>query len=267
MVSTRVSMVLLVSPSPLVHFILSGLIRIRISLTGISFVIITVILNGVVYSFAWPASWYLYSSEDGVSGPSRIVGYSSSPSLFTQRYGNLEYLDAFFESQFYPSSVSSTNRTYNRFSLFYQIIRSDIGGKGSAGDGYPVSTVPTASAGYAVWGNSTPSSQFSTSGSTTGSSELAYFVAAHPMAVVPSNPDRYSRLLPVGSSQGVSMSGVSTIPQLAIASRLQEYKDLLGAGGSRYSDWLETFLLLKSSTLIGPNYCLAHLRLLTFRLL
>ena len=52
------------------------------------------------------------------------------------------------------------------------------------------------------------------------------------MAVVPSNPDRFSRLIPVGSSSAVSMAGVSTIPQLAIASRLQEYKDLLGAGGS-----------------------------------
>ena len=61
------------------------------------------------------------------------------------------------------------------------------------------------------------------------------------MAVVPSNPDRYSRLLPNGSASAVSMSGITTIPQLAIASRMQEYKDLLGAGGSRYSDWLETF--------------------------
>ena len=61
------------------------------------------------------------------------------------------------------------------------------------------------------------------------------------MAVVPSNPDRFSRLLPNGTSSDVSMAGVTTVPQLAIASRLQEYKDLLGAGGSRYSDWLETF--------------------------
>lgn len=67
------------------------------------------------------------------------------------------------------------------------------------------------------------------------------FSLAHPMAVVPSNPDRFSRLIPNSSSSDVSMTGVATIPQLAIASRLQEYKDLLGAGGSRYSDWLETF--------------------------
>lgn len=205
-----------------------------------------------VYSFAWPASWYLYSSADAVSGPERSVGYNSVPSLFTQRYGNLEYLDAFFESQFYPSSMTS-NGTHNRFNLFYQIIRSDIGGAGSSGDGYPVSQVPTSSAGYAIWGASTPSTQFSTSGSTTGSSELIYFVFAHPLAVVPSNPDRYSRLLPTGSNSAVSMSGVTTIPQLAIASRLQEYKDLLGAGGSRYSDWLETFFASKIEHVDRPK--------------
>lgn len=206
-----------------------------------------------IYSFAWPASWYLYSSKDGVSGPDRAIGYNSTPSFFTQRYGNLQYLDAFFESQFYPSSVPSTNGTFNRFNLFYQIISSDIGGAGSSGDGYPVTPVPTASAGYAVWSNSTPSDQFSTSGSTTGSSELVYFITAHPMAVVPSNPDRYSRLLPIGSNDAVSMSGVSTIPQLAIASRLQEYKDLLGAGGSRYSDWLETFFASKIEHVDRPK--------------
>ena len=73
------------------------------------------------------------------------------------------------------------------------------------------------------------------------------------MAVVPSNPDRFSRLIPVGSSSAVSMTGVSTIPQLAIASRLQEYKDLLGAGGSRYSDWLETFFASKIEHVDRPK--------------
>ena len=95
--------------------------------------------------------------------------------------------------------------------------------------------------------------QFSISGSKTGSSELVYFVTAHPMAVIPSNPDRYSRLLPTGSNSAVSMTGVSTIPQLAIASRMQEYKDLLGAGGSRYSDWLETFFASKIEHVDRPK--------------
>lgn len=77
------------------------------------------------------------------------------------------------------------------------------------------------------------------------------------MAVVPSNPDRFSRLLPNGSSDAVSMTGVTTIPQLAIASRLQEYKDLLGAGGSRYSDWLETFFASKIAHVDRPKLLFA----------
>lgn len=83
------------------------------------------------------------------------------------------------------------------------------------------------------------------------------FRCAHPMAVVPSNPDRFSRLLPNGVNDAVSMSGVSTIPQLAIASRLQEYKDLLGAGGSRYSDWLETFFASKIDHVDRPKLLFA----------
>ena len=75
-----------------------------------------------------------------------------------------------------------------------------------------------------------------------GVSMLDIFNVAHPMAVCPSSPDRLSRLLPAGTSNDAVVIGSAfTVPQLAIASRLQEYKDLLGAGGSRYSDWLETF--------------------------
>jgi len=74
------------------------------------------------------------------------------------------------------------------------------------------------------------------------------------MAVVPSSPDRFSRLLPPGTSNSaVSMDGVTTIPQLAVAARLQEYKDLLGAGGSRYSDWLETFFASKIEHVDRPK--------------
>ena len=63
------------------------------------------------------------------------------------------------------------------------------------------------------------------------------FLAAHPMAVCPSSPDRFSRLMPPGDSgSDVDFPGVKTIPQLAVATRLQEYKDLIGASGSRYSD-------------------------------
>ena len=73
------------------------------------------------------------------------------------------------------------------------------------------------------------------------------------MAVVPSNPDRFSRLVPYSTSADVSMVNILTIPQLAIASRMQEYKDLLGAGGSRYSDWLETFFASKIEHVDRPK--------------
>lgn len=190
-----------------------------------------------IYSFVWPASWHV-----GYTGSEYLFTYpgSSVPArFFTQRVGSVESLDAYFESQFYPSAVESSNNTYNRINLAYQIIRSDVSSLPAPSTGYPVAPVSDGSIGLA----NSPTSQFDVTapGVDTASPLYAVMLKAHPMAVVPSNPDRFSRLLPNGTSSDVSMTGVTTIPQLAIASRLQEYKDLLGAGGSRYSDWLETF--------------------------
>jgi hypothetical protein len=202
-----------------------------------------------LYSFAWPSSWYFIPRSDGTGY--NVSQFSDRATFFSQRFGNLEFLDAYFESQFYPSAVTSSNNTFNRGNLYSQIVLSDLGTAITASkNGYPVST--------AYPGNTTlttagPASQFATSAAATTVTTLGAFLVAHPMAVIPSNPDRYSRLLPVGSSEGVSMSGVSTIPQLAIASRLQEYKDLLGAGGSRYSDWLETFFASKIEHVDRPK--------------
>ena len=201
-----------------------------------------------LYSFVWPASWYVFASGATTYG----FLYGSASTFFTQRYGNLEYLDAYFESQFYPNSVTSSNNTYNRSNLFYQIIASDLKSFGAVtGSGYPVST-SYVSINNLGPENQGPGGQFAASGSKTVSS-LNIFTQAHPMAVVPSNPDRFSRLVPNGSSSDVSMAGITTIPQLAIASRMQEYKDLLGAGGSRYSDWLETFFASKIEHVDRPK--------------
>lgn len=194
-----------------------------------------------LYSVAWPASWSILS--DGYS-------FNSIATFFKQEFANLEFLDAYFESQFYPSAVSSTNNTFNRGNLFFQIIDSQLP-SGSDQSGYPVSSSLPSGANIISGGG--PNSQFSSAISETPVSSIAAFLFAHPMAVVPSNPDRFSRLIPVGSSSAVSMTGVSTIPQLAIASRLQEYKDLLGAGGSRYSDWLETFFASKIEHVDRPK--------------
>lgn len=202
-----------------------------------------------IYSFAWPSSWYSISNSSA-SYPN-VFQFADKSTYFTQRFGNLEYLDAFFESQFYPSAVASTNNTFNRGNLYFQILFSDLGATRSASsDGYPVlSFYP----GSGVFTEAGPANQFSTDAGTSKVTSLGAFLVSHPMAVVPSNPDRYSRLLPVGSNSAVSMTGVSTIPQLAIASRLQEYKDLLGAGGSRYSDWLDTFFASKIEHVDRPK--------------
>lgn len=200
-----------------------------------------------LYSFAWPmANKLVYSNSKYSLDPDN----SDDSRFFTQCYGNLEFLDAFYESQFYPSALSSTNNTFNRGNLFYQIIRSDLDCGAASADGYPVVlTLPSTN----LLGSTGLISQTLPTTSSDAASALAYFLVAHPMAVVPSNPDRFSRLIPVGTSSAVSMTGVSTIPQLAIASRLQEYKDLLGAGGSRYSDWLETFFASKIEHVDRPK--------------
>lgn len=203
-----------------------------------------------VFSYAWPGS-YVFRYDTQTAKYQSFLGASGE--FFSQVYGNLEFLDAYYESQFYPSAVTSTNGTYNRMNLFAQILNSDValdsGNYGAAGDGYPVASNNIAFTGKlpsSYIGSSAPSVAGSTVLNAIG---LQYF----PMAVVPSNPDRFSRLLPTGSSSAVSMTGVSTIPQLAIASRLQEYKDLLGAGGSRYSDWLETFFASKIEHVDRPK--------------
>lgn len=207
-----------------------------------------------LYSFAWPASWYYTAATTSGTSITYKFGDPGTDSFFTQRYGNLQHLDAYYESQFYPSSVPSSNNTYNRRNLFDQIIRSDIGSSGAAAgaasDGYPV--VANSSANV-IMDTIGPTDQFSGRDESKGLINSIAFILAHPMAVVPSNPDRFSRLLPIGSGSAVSMTGVNTIPQLAIASRLQEYKDLLGAGGSRYSDWLETFFASKIEHVDRPK--------------
>ena len=201
-----------------------------------------------VYSYAWPGNFTL-SSYTSTAGAGYYFG--SDPLFFTQVYGNLEFLDAYFESQFYPHAVSSGNNTYNRISLFGQIMSSNLSMSGAAkSDGYPVFQSSSFTS------INLPSSQLGTTATSSPAvgNNVSLFVLAHPMAVVPSSPDRFSRLLPPGTSNSaVSMRGVTTIPQLAVAARLQEYKDLLGAGGSRYSDWLETFFASKIEHVDRPK--------------
>lgn len=214
-----------------------------------------------VFSFAWPGGFYQYFLSQQDQYKVGLAGSDFAPSFYTQRYGNLEFLDAYYESQFYPNAVRSANDTYNRSNLLAQIVASDVGvtgqssSMGAQGDGYPVSTAYAGSIGGAFSSDQSGSGQVTITASGSGApGAVRMFSLGHPMAVIPSSPDRYSRLLPPGSSgSSVSMSGLSTIPQLAVAARLQEYKDLLGAGGSRYSDWLETFFASKIEHVDRPK--------------
>lgn len=192
-----------------------------------------------LYSFAWPMSWKVMYSKTSTGYD---MTHAGSPRYFTQCYGDLSYLDYYYESQFYPGSGGSLNGTYNRMGLLSQIINSDTDGQNNpASDVVSYSVLSTSFTVSGKTGNR-PSSQTTSKAVAGDISMVDLFNVAHPMAVVPASPDRLSRMLPpMASGDSVRIGMSFTIPQLAIASRLQEYKDLLGAGGSRYSDWLETF--------------------------
>ncbi|WGL31026.1 major capsid protein [Dipodfec virus UOA04_Rod_660] len=210
-----------------------------------------------LFSIAWPGSWSLkYTNiSDGVR--QFDFSFGSRKTFFTQDYCALSFLDSYYETQFYPGATSSTNNTFNRANLFAQILMSDINadeGASQGEDGLPVFSVEDYRRSSIT--GPYPTNAFDIDGVTTGSglnTLSSTMMIAHPMAVVPSNPDRFSRLVPTTSASDVSMNNITTIPQLAVASRLQEYKDLLGAGGSRFSDWLETFFASKISHVDRPK--------------
>lgn len=212
-----------------------------------------------VFSFAWPGAFEVTtSSYTNLATYTSAIQASKTARYFNQRYGSLEFLDYYYENAFYPASVTNTNGTYNRSDLFSLIFLSDLVSNPSAADGvgYVVSTGSLKLAGTPNLGETGPSSQTGVAMDGPQVTTFQVFSQLHPMAVVPSSPDRFSRLLPpnaTGNSQDVSFTGLTTIPQLAIASRLQEYRDLLGAGGSRYSDWLETFFASKIEHVDRPK--------------
>lgn len=195
-----------------------------------------------LYSFAWPGSWGV--SYDTSKSHYQTV-YKGASAYFFQRFGDLSFLDYFYESQFYPGSVQSTNQTYNRMGILYQIINSDSETNSGPDKTDIQQSMPVTAIFNGTVDTTHPNGQLPSSvqGSPSGPiSMIDIFFQYHPMAVVPASPDRFSRMLPASTSgDAINISSAFTVPQLAIASRLQEYKDLLGAGGSRYSDWLETF--------------------------
>lgn len=197
-----------------------------------------------IYSFAWPMSWAVTYDRTKTS---YSLNHTGRTAYFSQRYGDLSYLDRFFETQFYPGAFPNGNMSdsgFNRMGLFVNIINSDITSDPTLAPSPSDIKQDLPNTPLYISGVNTdhPTDKFGV-GKTTGPISLVdLFLQAHPLAVCPASPDRLSRLLPGNmTSDAVSMSGITSIPQLAVAARLQEYKDLLGAGGSRYSDWLETF--------------------------
>ena len=226
-----------------------------------------------VFSFAHPGTYRPVFYSTSTSSVAKEE-YRTKASYFWQRYGNLEFLDHYFETMFYPRdrklSDDRDELSWNRSDLFVEILRSDLFNPDTIAPvpdfnimaqmfpqslsfnfpAYPYDVQkPTVN-----WNNGT--------GSDTGVPSKVYFagtlnvpfLAAHPMAVCPSSPDRFSRLMPPGDSNSdVDFTGIKTIPQLAVATRLQEYKDLIGASGSRYSDWLYTFFASKIEHVDRPK--------------
>ena len=226
-----------------------------------------------VFSFAHPGTYrptFFTTSSSSVSG----VEYRSQASYFWQRYGSLEFLDHYFETMFYPRDrkvdADRDELSWNRSDLFIEILRSDLfntGTEAAAPDfnklvqifpqnvnsnvpAYPYDVqAPTVN-----WNNGEGADTATPSKVYFAATLNVPFLAAHPMAVCPSSPDRFSRLMPPGDSNSdVDFTGVKTIPQLAVATRLQEYKDLIGASGSRYSDWLYTFFASKIEHVDRPK--------------
>ena len=226
-----------------------------------------------VFSFAHPGTYrpvFYTTASSSVSD----VEYRSQASYFWQRYGNLEFLDHYFETMFYPRDrklpSDRDELSWNRSDLFVEILRSDLFNKDTIAaspdfnkllqmfphsvnfnvPAYPYDVQkPTVD-----WNNGEGSDTNVPSKVYFASTLNVPFLAAHPMAVCPSSPDRFSRLMPPGDSNSdVDFTGIKTIPQLAVATRLQEYKDLIGASGSRYSDWLYTFFASKIEHVDRPK--------------
>ena len=82
-----------------------------------------------VFSFAHPGT-YRPVFYTGLSSSVSKAEYHSQASYFWQRYGNLEFLDHYFETMFYPRDRKlgddRDKLSWNRSDLFMEILRSDL---------------------------------------------------------------------------------------------------------------------------------------------
>lgn len=194
-------------------------------------------------SFAVP-SFVGESNVDAFGFPApRLGATASSPKLATQlapnvgtgywnQYiGKLTPLDRFFETSFYPSGSSITY-----FDRTGQILRAFAASVTPSIREYPLES---------VFNSYIPVYTYSGQGPTASSvipvSMYAAVASRLPFGVAPSMADRLSRLLRPETVQDVSIANLTTVRQLAVAAKTQAYRDLIAAGGSRFTDWVKTF--------------------------
>lgn len=209
------------------------------------------------FSMAWPLSFVPVAKRDAATKvPSDWTTFVENPtaSRWTQVFGNLSDLDDYYENSFFPRSVVPTSTSftgYNRASLFACLAFAsdpDRSSWAASGGDYTDwlsywSLFNQPAQNYTTDTEPFPSSDISsatTSNMPRFTIDNVYYTH-HPLAVVPASPDRYSRVLPVRNNTSVNFSRLQTVPQLAYASRLQEYRDLLSAGESRFDAWLREF--------------------------
>lgn len=181
---------------------------------------------------------------------SQFITFPASASYYRQAIGSLKYLDKLFETCFYPDqSDSRRGLYYERTAQILDAVAPVFGAPEPVRSGTSVTR---------AWFNTRYMTKLE-NWYTGNSSDVAYSVPISrywvkylPYGVAPSVADRFSRLLDLNSTPAVSLSNVSTIRGLAFASKLQSYIDLLGSGGSRFSDWLRTFFAAKVSHVDRP---------------
>lgn len=158
--------------------------------------------------------------------------------LWRQTLANLPIFDDYFERSFYPKDdLLYHDQTARLISTILKSIR-----PGQAWGSYDLSS-------YAYTVKYTKFTSFSRVGDPSEVSR-AYSLYSFsnqylPFGVLTSNADRLSRFVPNEATDDVSIDGIFTVKQLALATKTQAYKDLLSSGGSRFSDWLETFFAAK----------------------
>lgn len=182
------------------------------------------------------------SSSTGVNVPDLSGQFNTAkPNQYWFQYlGSLQVLDDFYETSFYPKPGSTGAFDYT---YFFNVILSSAAANPSTINTSVDSPYTTTRLCNVT--NGTTTSEIPTYAS-------AVFTGNWPLAVAPSSPDRFSRLLDPTAAPAVPIAGLSTVTQLAVAARLQEYRDLLGAGGSRFSDWLQTFFAAKVNHVDRP---------------